>query len=168
MYTLATKNIKSGVRYLEQVHFSNTHELWSSKADWCLRFLLLSIMLVDLLGKRTLHKQVQKVMVCDLWLVDFNPFCRFVCCTICCLWSLLWLPAAKNAIVKVWPLNFRVCVFVKSAVNWAHATVQAYSVWLYVIVQGAPKPMSDCPGQVEIQFGQVNLWHNLSMGQAHF
>ena len=35
-------------------------------------------------------------------------------------------------------------------------------------MQGAPKPMSDCPGQVEIQFGQVNLWHNLSVGQAHF
>ena len=34
--------------------------------------------------------------------------------------------------------------------------------------QGAPKPMSDCPGQVEIQFGKVNLWHNLSVGQAHF
>ena len=38
----------------------------------------------------------------------------------------------------------------------------------HLVVQGAPKPMSDCPGQVEIQFGQVNLWHNLSVGQAHF
>ena len=122
-YTLATKNIKSSVCYLEQVsllYFSNTHELWSSKANWCLHFSLLSIILADLLGKRTLHKQVQKVMVCDLWLVDFDPFCGFLCCKICCLWSLLWLPAAKNAVVKVWPLNFRVCVFVKSAVNWAH------------------------------------------------
>ena len=26
-----------------------------------------------------------------------------------------------------------------------------------IYYQGAPKPMSDCPGQVEIQFGQVNL-----------
>ena len=139
IYTLATKNIKSSVCYLEQVsllYFSNTHELWSSKANWCLHFSLLSIILADLLGKRTLHKQVQKVMVCDLymWLVDFDPFCGFLCCRICCLWSLLWLPTAKNAIVKMWPLSFRVCVFVKSAVNWAHATVQAYSVWLYVTV----------------------------------
>ena len=28
--------------------------------------------------------------------------------------------------------------------------------------------MADCPGQVEIQFGHVNLWHDLSMGQALF
>ena len=40
--------------------------------------------------------------------------------------------------------------------------------WQHVLLQGVPKPMSDCPGKVEIQFGQVNLWHNLSVGQAHF
>ena len=34
--------------------------------------------LVDLLGNRSLLKQVQKVMVCDLWLVNFDPFCVFV------------------------------------------------------------------------------------------
>ena len=28
--------------------------------------------------------------------------------------------------------------------------------------------MSHCPGQVEIQFGHVNLWHDLSVGQAPF
>ena len=28
--------------------------------------------------------------------------------------------------------------------------------------------MSDCPGQVEIQFAHVNLWHDLSVGQALF
>ena len=36
------------------------------------------------------------------------------------------------------------------------------------LVQGAPKPMSDCPERVEILFGHENLWHNLSVGQAHF
>ena len=36
------------------------------------------------------------------------------------------------------------------------------------LVQGAPKPMSDCPGRVEILFGHENLWHDLSVGQAHF
>ena len=34
--------------------------------------------LVDLLGNRKLLQQVQKVMVCDLWLVDFDLFCVFV------------------------------------------------------------------------------------------
>ena len=28
--------------------------------------------------------------------------------------------------------------------------------------------LSDCLGQVEISLGQVNLWHDLSVGQAHF
>ena len=28
--------------------------------------------------------------------------------------------------------------------------------------------MSDCPGQVEIQFAHVSLWHDLSIGQALF
>ena len=35
-------------------------------------------LLVDLLGNRSLLQRVQKVVVCDLWLVDFDPFCVFV------------------------------------------------------------------------------------------
>ena len=31
--------------------------------------------LADLLGNRILLPQVQKVMVCDLGQVDYNPFC---------------------------------------------------------------------------------------------
>ena len=66
--------------------FPKTHELWSSKANSCLCFSLPSIILADFLGNRTLLKQVQKAMVCDLWLVDlwirFVYFCvsRFVAC----------------------------------------------------------------------------------------
>ena len=66
--------------------FPKTHELWSSKANSCLCFSLPSIILADFLANRTLLKQVQKAMVCDLWLVDlwirFVYFCvsRFVAC----------------------------------------------------------------------------------------
>ena len=56
-------------------------------------------------------------MVCDLWLVDFDPFCVFLCFKVRCLWSWLWLTAAKNAIVKAAFENFRVRMFVKSAVK---------------------------------------------------
>ena len=104
--------------YFSLLCFSKTRELWSSKANWRLHFLLRSIILVpgeqrpfdlprqdfctvgrlkglcsqgiilaDLLGNRTLLKQVQKVMVCDLWLVDFDPFCVFLCFKVHCLWS---------------------------------------------------------------------------------
>ena len=55
--------------------FKKKRELSSSKANWRLPFSLPLIILADLLGNRTLLKQVQKVMVCDLWLVDFDPFC---------------------------------------------------------------------------------------------
>ena len=36
-----------------------------------------SIILADLLGNTYLLAWVQKVMVCDSWLVDFDPFCLF-------------------------------------------------------------------------------------------
>ena len=49
--------------------------------------------LADLLGNRILLQQGQKVMVCDLWLVDYDPFCVFIA------------------------LNFRVHVFLNSAVG---------------------------------------------------
>ena len=43
--------------------------------------------LVDLLGNRCLLERVQKVMVCDLWSVDFYAFCLFeLCFKVCCLW----------------------------------------------------------------------------------
>ena len=45
------------------------------------------IILADLLGNRSLHQRVQKVMVSDLWLVDFDPSCVFLCYKVRCLWS---------------------------------------------------------------------------------
>ena len=29
----------------------------------------------------------KKFMVCDLWLVDFDPFCVFLCFKVCCFWT---------------------------------------------------------------------------------
>ena len=42
-----------------------------------LGFSVPSIILADLLGNTYLLAWVQKVMVCDSWLVDFDPFCLF-------------------------------------------------------------------------------------------
>ena len=77
----------NGYALLDLQRFLKTRELWSSKANWSLRFALLSIILADLLGQRTLLKRVQKVIVCDLWLADFNPFCLFLRFKVRCLWS---------------------------------------------------------------------------------
>ena len=54
--------------------FKNTRTL-KFKTQPRFGFLLPSIILIFLLGIRTFLKRVQKVMVCDLWLVDFDPFC---------------------------------------------------------------------------------------------
>ena len=59
------------------------------------------IIQADLLGNKTLLRRVQKVMVCDLWLEDIDPSCVFLCFKVCCLWSELWLEAAKvDALVQ--------------------------------------------------------------------
>ena len=62
--------------------FQKTRKFWSSKADWRLRFSLPSIILADLLGNRSFL--FKKVMVCDLWLADFDPFCAFLCFKVRC------------------------------------------------------------------------------------
>ena len=54
------------------LRFSKTCEFQSSKANWRLRFSLPSIILADLSGNRNLLQQVQKVMACDWWLVNFR------------------------------------------------------------------------------------------------
>ena len=69
--------------------FKNTRIL-KFKANWHLRFSLPSIILdilAELIGNTSLLRRVQKVMVCDLWLVYFDPFCVFLCFKVCCLWS---------------------------------------------------------------------------------
>ena len=92
-----TKLTRRGIRSVDKLlngyalpdlqRFLKTRELSSSKANWSLRFSLLSINLADLLGQRTLLKRVQKVNVCDLWLADFHPFCLFLRFKVRCLWS---------------------------------------------------------------------------------
>ena len=69
------------------LRFSQTCKFWSSKANWRLHFSLLSVILTDLLENKTLLWRVQKVKVCDLWLVDFNLFSVFLCFKVHCLWS---------------------------------------------------------------------------------
>ena len=93
------------------------HELWSLKDNWCLQFSLAPIMVTHLLGNRTLLKQVQKVMVCDLWLVDFDLFCLFLCFKVHCLWSYYHDWGLRK--MQLWRqlLNFRVHMFVKSSVR---------------------------------------------------
>ena len=61
------------------LRFSKTREFWSSKGNSHLHFLLPSIILLDLLRNRSLLQWIQKVMVCNLWLVDFDPFCVSLC-----------------------------------------------------------------------------------------
>ena len=48
------------------------------------RFSLPSIILTDPLGNKTLLQRVQKFMVCDLLLVDFDPFCVLPCFQVRC------------------------------------------------------------------------------------
>ena len=72
--------------------FLQTREFWSSKANWRLRFSLPSTILdilAELVENTTLLRRAQKVIVCDLWLVDNDPFCVFLCFKpeVCCLWS---------------------------------------------------------------------------------
>ena len=73
---------------IEEWCLCDSTELWSSKANWCSRrFSFFFFFLADLWRNRTLLNWVQKVMVCDLWLVNFDPFCVFLCFKIPSLWS---------------------------------------------------------------------------------
>ena len=52
-----------------------------------------------LIGNRCLLERVQKVMVCDLWLVDFDPFSLFLCFKVPCLWS-SWFGQKSTHVVQ--------------------------------------------------------------------
>ena len=64
-------------------HKHANFEVQKPTDDWVLS--LPSIILTELLGNKILLSQVQKVMVCDLSLVDFNPFRVFLCFKVRCL-----------------------------------------------------------------------------------
>ena len=66
--------------------FINT-QILKFKSQLTFVFFAAVIILADLLGNRSLHQRVQKVMVSDLWLVDFDPSCVFLCYKVRCLWS---------------------------------------------------------------------------------
>ena len=60
--------------------------------DWSISILSskkcqMPITLADLLGNEIFLQRVQKVIVCNLRLVDFDPFCEFLCFKVRCLWS---------------------------------------------------------------------------------
>ena len=65
-------------------------QLKLSFCDWCISILSSKkcqtpIILADLLGNESFLQRVQKVIVCDLWLVDFDPFWGFLCFKVRCL-----------------------------------------------------------------------------------
>ena len=67
------------------LHFSQTCEIWSSEPNRRLRFLLLSIILTDLLGNKTLLHGLKRswFVICDWWIsIRFVCFgvSRFVAC----------------------------------------------------------------------------------------
>ena len=62
------------------------------------RFSVPSIILVDLLGNICLLARVQKVMVCDSWVVNFKPFCLFHILRFVALWLSYFGP--NNQLVK--------------------------------------------------------------------
>ena len=96
------------------LRFSKTHEFQSSKANWLLRFLLLSIILEDLLGSRNLLQRVQKVMV-FYWWISICFVCTSVSRLIACDCNDWWQK------MQLWRLLliFRVLVFLKSTANIA-------------------------------------------------
>ena len=98
------------------LRFSQTCEFWSSKANWRLRFMLPSIILTDLLGKKKLYFNGFKrswIVISDWWIsIRFVSFCvsRFVDCDRNHDW--------RQRKTQLWRrlLNFRLRTFVKSAV----------------------------------------------------
>ena len=101
------------------LRFSKTCELWNSKANWRLRFFAAVNHLSGPLRKQNFTSTGSKGHVWDLPLVDFDLFWVFLCFKARCLWSYLWLTAAKNVIVS-WLFNFIIRVFLKSAVMVCH------------------------------------------------
>ena len=68
------------------------------------RFSVPLIILVNLLGNICLLARVQKVMVCDSWLVDFKPPCLFCVSRFVALWSSCFGPTNR-------PVKFALQIF---------------------------------------------------------
>ena len=136
--------------------FSNTRKFWSSKANCHLLFSLLSIILADLLGNRTLLKRVQRVK--GLWFVN-GGFQSDLSVSVF-QGSLLINYDWQQWRTPLWSrlLNFTACVFLKNAVtvsldvsiwewhwqllDWiTHQTNDVNDVCLIIIVQHSPSFM---------------------------
>ena len=96
------------------LHFSQTCKFWSSKADWRLRFSLLSIILTDLLGNKTLLHGFKRsrFVICDWW-ISIHFVCFSVSRFIACDCNYDWWQRKTQFWRQL--LNFRVRMFVKSA-----------------------------------------------------
>ena len=86
------------------------------KSQLTLRFLLPSVILAELIGNRTLLKWAQEVIAHDWWIsIRFVCFCvpGFISCARNCDW--------RQRKTQLWRrlLNFRVRVFLKSAVKFS-------------------------------------------------
>ena len=95
--------------------FENTRIL-KFKSQLTLRFLLPSVILAELIGNRSLLKWAQEVIVHDWWIsIRFVCFCvpGFISCARNCDW--------RQRKTQLWRrlLNFRVRVFLKSAVKFS-------------------------------------------------
>ena len=67
-------------------------QLKLSFSDWWISILSSKkcqtpLILADLLGNESFLQRVRQVIVCDLWLVDFDSFCELLCFKVRCLWS---------------------------------------------------------------------------------
>ena len=74
------------------------------------------MILAGLLENRGLLQRIRKVMVCDLWYVDFDPFCVFVFQGSLLVILIMIDSREKRPIVKAVFENFKVREFLKSAV----------------------------------------------------
>ena len=73
---MSLPSLNKVITYLLTALFINT-QILKFKSQLTFAFFAAIIFLAVLLGNRRLLQWVQKVMVCDLWLVDFDPFCVY-------------------------------------------------------------------------------------------
>ena len=94
------------------LRFSQTCEIWSSKADRRLRFSLPSIILTDLLGNKTLLRSW--FLICD-WRISIHFVCFCISRFVTCDRNYDW----RQPKTQLWRrlLNFRVRMFLKSTVR---------------------------------------------------
>ena len=95
------------------------------------------------------------------WLVDFHPFCVFLCSRfISC--DRTWLTATKNAVVERRRLNFRVRVFLKSAVKFSKKLLHYEKVTVSCPINMSPELFFQALHQT-LQTTKINLKKTVSL-----